>query len=238
MSRLMQAVCSALLCTALVVPALAQTGRPGKSASSAGPTRSQASEPVLPKGDALAGKGKSDDERCQECHGHDGNANDIEDGVGNIGKFPRLAGQHADYIVKQFLEFRSGKRNNETMAVMAKGVAMADLVDIAAYFASQKPMSGDGQGNNPVGKNLFLNGDRGRGILPCVGCHIDAVKDGTPGAPENPRIAGQHRRYLQKQLIEWRAGERHNSAGGVMNAMAKGLTDAEIDALANYISSL
>lgn len=231
----MQAVCSALLGMAIVLPALAQASRPAKPVSSAGAARSQAAEPVLPKGDALAGKSKSDDERCQECHGHDGNANDIEDGVGNIGKFPRLAGQHADYIIKQFLEFRSGKRNNETMAVMAKSVAMADLVDIAAYFASQKPLPGDGTGNNPVGRNLFLNGDPGRGILPCVGCHSDAANG---GPPENPRIAGQHRRYLQKQLIEWRAGERHNSPGGVMNAMAKGLTDAEIDALANYISSL
>lgn len=235
MTGISTVVSSALLSIAIVLPVLAQPSKPGKATINPATTQVQAAGSNLPKGNALAGKTKSDDERCQECHGHDGNADDIQDGVGNIGKFPRLAGQQAGYIVKQFTEFRSGKRNNETMAIMAKSVSTADLLDIAAYFASQQPMRGDGQGDNPLGKSLFLNGDAGRGILPCAGCHSEAANGGTS---ENPRIAGQHRRYLQKQLIEWRAGERHNSPGGVMNAMARGLTDAEIDALANYISSL
>lgn len=190
---------------------------------------------VLLKGDAVAGKHKAEDERCVECHGHDGNANDIEDGVGNIGKFPRLASQHPSYIIKQFREFRSGKRNNETMAVMAKTVSDTDLVDIAAYFASQKLVAGSSQAVNSFGRSLFHIGDAARGILPCVDCHIGTAQE---SAPENPRIAGQHRRYLQKQLIEWRAGERSNSPGNIMNAVTKGLSDVEIDALADYVSSL
>ncbi|MBS1161086.1 MAG: cytochrome c4 [Proteobacteria bacterium] len=203
-------------------PAQAESGKAGGLAPAAAP---------WPKGNALAGKAKAEDERCVECHGHDGNANDIEDGVGNIGKFPRLAGQQVGYIIKQFAEFRSGKRSNDTMAIMAKTVADADLADIAAYFASQKLVAGDRREADPLGRNLFLNGDAGRGILPCAGCH-------TPAQPEYPRLAGQHRRYLQKQLIEWRAGERRNSPGGIMNAVAQGLTDREIDALADYVSSL
>lgn len=203
-------------------PAQAESGKAGALAPAAAP---------WPKGNAQAGKAKAEDERCVECHGYDGNANDIEDGVGNIGKFPRLAGQQAGYIVKQFAEFRSGKRHNDTMAIMAKSVADADLADIAAYFASQKLVAGDRREADPLGRNLFLNGDAGRGILPCAGCHTSAQ-------PENPRLAGQHRRYLQKQLIEWRAGERRNSPGGIMNAVAQGLTDREIDVLADYLSSL
>lgn len=184
------------------------------------------------KGDPLAGKLKSEDERCQECHGHDGNANDIEDGLANLGKYPRLAGQRYDYLVKQFREFRSGKRNNETMAVMARTVDDADLADIAAYFASRPPMRGEPRAANPLGRKLFREGDAARGLPPCAGCH------GEGAAGESPLIAGQHRRYLQKQLIEWRAGERRNSPGDIMNATAAKLGDAEIDALADYISGL
>jgi cytochrome c553 len=225
MGRLVQAVAGGLLALSVGLPVLAQNSKASVAVAA----------PSSLKGNAQAGKAKAEDERCIECHGHDGNANDIEDGVGNIGKFPRLAGQKAAYIIKQFSEFRSGKRSNETMAIMAKTVADRDLLDIAAYFASQKLVAGDSQGANPLGQSLFLAGDATRGILPCAGCHTGAAQE---ASPENPRIAGQHRRYLQKQLIEWRAGERRNSPGDVMNAVTRGLSDAEIDALANYVSSL
>lgn len=223
----MQIVFGGLLSLAAILPVQARTAALKGAAVAAAPS------PV--SGNPLLGKVKAGDERCVECHGHDGNADDIEDGVGNIGKFPRLAGQKAAYIIKQFSEFRAGKRSNETMAIMAKTVADADLADIAAYFASQKPAAGDGQGANPLGQRLFQSGDAARGILPCASCHSGAAQE---VSPENPRIAGQHRRYLQKQLIEWRAGERHNSPGDVMNAVTRGLSDAEIDALANYVSSI
>lgn len=228
MGRLAQAVVGGLLSLSLVWPVLAQTSKVKAVAPAA--------VPALPKGDALAGKAKAEDERCVECHGHDGNANDIEDGVANIGKFPRLAGQNVGYIIKQFGEFRSGKRENETMAVMAKTVSPADLADIAAYFSSQKAMLGDSNGDNPLGNRLFHEGDAARGILACVGCHNERSAGSVPSAAETPLIVGQHRRYLQKQLMEWRAGVRHNSPGGIMNTMAKTLSDAEIDALADYIS--
>lgn len=188
-------------------------------------------------GDPVAGQRKSDDERCQECHGHDGNAGDIEDGVGNIGKFPKLAGQFPEYIVKQIRNFRSGERNHEFMTLMARSVGDADLADIAAYFAGQKRMQGDG-GGNPRGRELFVRGDPGRNIAPCAACHGEAGKGSVAGGAVAPVIGGQHRRYLHKQLVEWRAGERRNSPGGVMNGIAAGLTDADIDALVDYVSGL
>lgn len=217
----------------VAAPLFAQSAR---SAAKAVPAARVAAPAAAYQGDAAAGRLKVEEERCVECHGHDGNANDIEDGVGNIGKFPRLAGQNVGYIVKQFGEFRSGKRENETMAVMAKTVSANDLADIAAYFSSQKAMQGDGKGDNPVGRKLFHEGDAARGILACAGCHNERSTGGAPSTAETPLIVGQHRRYLQKQLMEWRAGVRHNSPGGIMNTMAKTLSDSEIDALADYIS--
>lgn len=210
---------------ALAAPAHAQA--PGGKAAGQGGGR----------GDPVAGKLKSEEERCQECHGHDGNANDIEDGVGNIGKFPKLAGQFPAYIAKQIRDFRSGARNHEFMAIMARSVGDADVADIAAYFAGQKRMPGEG-GDNPRGRALFSLGDPARGIPACAACHGEAGKGTVAGGVVNPVIGGQHRRYLHKQLVEWRAGERRNSPGGVMNGVAKALGDADIDALAAYISGL
>src|SRR2546430_1342452 len=86
-------------------------------------------------GDAVAGKLKSETERCQECHGVDGNGVD--------GKFARLAGQYPEYIVKQIRNFRTGARKHDFMSMMAKSIDDLDLADIAAYFSSQQKMKGD-----------------------------------------------------------------------------------------------
>lgn len=222
---------ASLLVLLLSQPVVAQTVKVHKSAGEAHSRQ----ERVLPRGDAILGKTKSDDERCQECHGHDGHASDIQDGIGNIGKFPKLAGQHSEYIVKQLRDFRSHKRSHDIMNLMASSLSEADQADIAAYFSSQKRMQGDGKGNNQVGRNLFLNGDASRNILPCVSCH-SVGEEGA--APQNPVIGGQHRRYLAKQLIDWKAGVRRNSPGDVMTATAKALTDAEIEALSDFIAGL
>lgn len=190
-------------------------------------------------GDAVAGRRKSDDERCQECHGRDGNAADNEDGIGNVGKLPKLAGQSAEYIVKQIRDFRAGTRQNETMSIMASSVADADVADIAAYFAGQRRSPGDGGvAVSPVGRRLFAEGDSARGILACAACH-GAKGEGRVGdGLVAPAIASQYKRYLQKHLHEWRVAERANSAGGVMNGIARLLSDDDIDALADYLSGL
>jgi cytochrome c553 len=189
------------------------------------------------KGDPLAGKVKAEDERCQECHGHDGNANDIEDGVGNIGKFPRLAGQLPAYLQKQIRDFRSGARYNDSMFIMARSLNDRDAADIFAYFASQKT-AGEKGVDAPLGRQLYIQGDATRAIPACGSCHGEAGQGQQLGDSIYPRLAGQHRRYVTKQLTEWRAGERKNSLGGVMNAIARQLSDNDIDQLAIYVAGL
>lgn len=160
------------------------------------------------------------------------------EGVASEGKFPKLAGQYAEYIVKQIRDFRSGARNHDAMSIMARSVDDRDLADIAAYFASQKSMSGETPVPNAVGRELFVNGDPARRLPACAGCHGEVGKGALAGAIATPVIGGQHWRYLQKQLTDWRSGERTNSTGAVMTSIAKSLTDAEIEALAAYISGL
>lgn len=189
-------------------------------------------------GDAAAGKILSEDNGCQECHGADGNGEGLNKGA--AGKFAKLAGQYPDYITKQIREFRSGERKQDLMAIMARSIDDSDAADIAAYFASQKKMQGQGNNHASSGtaKNLFNNGDASRTMLPCASCHgVDGKGIDAPGQTI-PVIGGQDLAYLEKQLQDWRSGERHNSAGGVMNIYTKQLTDTEVQALAAYISGL
>jgi cytochrome c553 len=175
-----------------------------------------------PKGDVAAGRIKSGSERCQECHGLDGNGN------GEDGKFARLAGQYPAYIAKQLQDFRSGARKHDYMMVMAKSLEEADIADIAAYYGSLPTMRGEPvPADEVVARRLFAA---------CAGCHGAQGKGN--GDAAFPVIGGQDVKYLRTQLLAWRSGERKNSPGGAMNDAAKGLTDAEIDALAHYISGM
>jgi len=214
---------------AMMLPALAT---PGQGKTSIDPIAAATKPKANAPGDSVAGKAKADDWRCIECHGRDGNGgvNDPE------AKIARLAGQYPDYLIKQFRDFRSGLRKNDYMEMVAKNVEDADLVDIAAYFASQSGLHSertDGADTNPIARELFNNGDKARNIEACATCH------GAPPSPGKsifPRIHGQAHGYLERQLFDWRSGERHNGADGFMNLEAKALSDAEIQALAAFLS--
>ena len=79
-------------------------------------------------GDAAAGKTKA--AVCAACHGPDGNSTNP--------LWPKLAGQHAPYLVKQLKDFKAGKRTDPIMAPMAAPLSDQDMDDLAAYYASQQ----------------------------------------------------------------------------------------------------
>lgn len=190
---------------------------------------------ALPQGDPDAGRLKADSERCLECHGQPGAGQGYS--AGEEGKFARLDGQQHAYIVKQVADFRAGRRKGDFMAMMAASVSEQDVADIAAYFAAQpamaaaRPRPEDEQHGAVV--RLFRQGDASRQVLACAACHGTAG-EGLAGA--GPVIGGQGRRYLAQQLHNWRSGERSNHPA--MRATAAQLTDAEIDALALYVSEM
>lgn len=195
---------------------------------SAPPTPPQQGNPVL-------GREKIDSERCQECHGIDGQG--AGHGNGPEGKFAKLAGQDAAYLLKQMRDFRSGARKHDQMAIMARSVSDEDVRDISAYFASLPVMKGEPDPKaataSAIGQRLYEQGDATRGVLACASCHSPQAK----GAALAPRIAGQEWRYLDKQLRDWRSGDRKNSPDGVMNKALSPLSDAEIEALATHLAS-
>ncbi|MBL4910311.1 MAG: cytochrome c [Alteromonadaceae bacterium] len=79
-------------------------------------------------GDAAAGKAKS--AMCGACHG--------AAGVSALPMYPNLAGQKEAYLSKQLKDFKSGARKDPVMSSMAAPLSDADVVNLAAYFASLK----------------------------------------------------------------------------------------------------
>ena len=83
--------------------------------------------PVFAGGDAEAGAKVA--ERCQACHGPDGNSPSP--------LFPRLAGQYADYLLKTLEDYRSGERVNPVMKAFAMQMSDQEMEDVSAFYASQ-----------------------------------------------------------------------------------------------------
>lgn len=81
-----------------------------------------------PTGHADAGKTKST--TCAACHGEDGNS--------KSGEFPRLAGQHAEYIYTALSQYKAKRRTNPIMGGFAATLSAQDMADLAAYFSSQQ----------------------------------------------------------------------------------------------------
>ncbi len=187
----------------------------------AGPTQ------TLADGDATAGKAAA--ATCSACHGADGKA--------ILPEYPNLAGQHASYIAKQLTDYRDGNRQNALMSPMAAALTDQGILDLAAYYASLPKISGVASEDNlEFGQNLYRGGVTSAGIASCTGCHGPAGA-GNP-ASAYPSLVGQNKAYMAAQLKMFRAGERNNDPNEMMRALAHRLSDAEIDALANYASGL
>lgn len=78
--------------------------------------------------DVAAGKAKAK-EVCAACHGEDGNSPTAD--------FPKLAGQHGDYLAKALRDYKSGARKNPIMAGFAGALSKQDIENLAGYYNAQ-----------------------------------------------------------------------------------------------------
>lgn len=174
-------------------------------------------------------KGKTLAATCGACHGADGNSVNPA--------WPKLAGQHAEYTYKQLTDFKAGNRVNAQMAPMVAPLSEQDMADLAAYFSTQKIKKGAA---NPelieLGEKIYRAGDAESGVAACMACHGPSGA-GNPGALY-PALSGQHAEYTKIQLHAFKAGERGNDANKVMRTIAASMTDAQIEAVSEYIQGL
>ena len=167
---------------------------------------------------------------CAGCHMPDGNS--------VVDMFPKLAGQHAQYLIKQLNDYKSGARSDATMTGMAATLATdADVANVAAFFASKQHTSSTTDTSKvALGKDVYRGGNTTSKLPACMGCH---EPDGSGNPPAKfPSLAGQHAAYTIKQLNSFRDGSRNNDNNKMMQNVANKMTAAEIEAVANYIAQM
>jgi cytochrome c553 len=184
-------------------------------------------------GDPVKGK-KVAEAACAACHGATGES--------VAPTMPHLAGQIQDYMVKQLKDMkgRNGEppvRENPMMAAVLPGLGEEDMVNVAAWYASQKPVTGASQNARlaALGQQVWRAGDAEHGVAACAGCH-GPVGAGVPAL--YPRLAGQWADYTQAQLTNFKSLARHNDPNEIMRDMAHRLTNEEIRALADFVAGL
>lgn len=191
--------------------------------------------PAAPKGDVAAGQAKS--AVCAACHGADGNS--------VIPANPMLAGQGARYLAKQLHDFKSGARANPVMMGMAAPLSDQDILDLAAYFAAQKPqIRAADPAQVKLGEKIWRGGNLETGVLACTGCHGPSGRGNVLAG--FPALRGQHPDYVEAQLKAFRAAargdlsgdKRENDPEGMMRGVVQQLSDTEIKALAQFVSGL
>jgi len=164
---------------------------------------------------------------CVSCHGAAGNS--------TISANPKLAGQHAAYLVKELTNFRTAERNNPIMSPLAKALSDDDLKNLAAYLSAQAPKPGAAKNKDTLelGKHIYRGGIASKNVPACAGCHSP---NGAGIPAQYPRLAGQHQDYTAAELTNFRSGARTNSPQ--MTTIAERLSDKEIKAVADYIAGL
>jgi cytochrome c553 len=165
---------------------------------------------------------------CSACHG--------PRGISVAPTFPNLAGQQAVYLEAQLRAFRDHSRADPHAQAFMWGMAAqltdATIKDIAAHFAAQPPAHGTPADPAEVaaGKKIYEEGIPAQSVAACQSCHRPNAEGNGPF----PRLAGQHRRYLEKQLEVFAVNLRANE---IMHATAQTLTALQISQLAAFLSA-
>jgi cytochrome c553 len=169
---------------------------------------------------------------CVTCHGQRGQGT-------NNGYFPRIAGKPAGYLYNQLIAFRDGSRRYSPMNYLVAYLPDAYLREIAEHFAKQRPPFAAKE-TAPVdsattarGQSLVTAGEPSKGIPACIACHGAGLTGMEPGIPG---LVGLRPTYIVAQLTRWRVGDRHAAEPDCMKRVAVRLTDADIAAVAAWLS--
>ncbi len=169
---------------------------------------------VLMAGAAAAQEVPSYAARCTGCHGANGNP--------QVDSTPRLNGQQKDYLLKRLDEFKG-------LGSLSPHGGITDGPAIAAWFAAQKPTPARPGPLSDVGRRIFQSGISAR-VIACRQCH-GARGEGHDAVP---RLAGQHRAYLDNQLGYFSIRLRDNK---LMHTSTEKLKTFEMEAISSFLGS-
>ena len=165
---------------------------------------------------------------CGTCHGTHGNSTQP--------KFPRIAGQDADYLARQLRAFRSQTRGDPDalgyMWGMAGQLDDTTIDALAKYYSGQRaePVRKRDSALATRGREIYEHGIASEGVPACASCHgADAH-----GTGDYPRLAGQHAQYVLKQLGSFQSNMRNVA---IMHGVAQNLREAEMAAVAAYLEA-
>jgi len=194
--------------------------------------RAVAEDKAAPAVPAQELKAKTD--YCKTCHGLSGQ--------GFRGSFPmpRLAGQQPEYLKNQLQAFIERRRTNPVMFNVAHVLNPPMLTALSTYFKDldPKPLGGAPRELAAAGKKIYEEGVPSAEVPPCASCHGPDAK----GADAFPRLAGQLNDYMVRKLTNWdkeRGQDKANpDSSAIMQPIAHNLTEAQIKAVAAYLSYL
>jgi cytochrome c553 len=163
---------------------------------------------------------------CFLCHG--------ERGESTSEVFPRLAGQHAEYVAKQLTAFQSGQRKSSTMASMVAKLTPDEMLALGRYYEGMNLPREEAKDPQlaAMGRYIYHNGNKFSGVPACASCHGAAAE----GSANLPRLATQFSGYIHTQLKSFGKRERTND-NAVMHAVVEKMTELEMAAVAEYVSS-
>lgn len=205
---------------AVSLPSQAADSMPGYIWNEMYPEKLQA---LRAQGDAK--RGAVAFEGCQGCH--------RAGALGRVdGSYPRLAGQHDTVLIKQMTDVRAGIRENPKMLPFAdkEALSVQEIADIAAYLRSLPPSTDNGVG---PGDRLARGADLY--TRDCRSCH-GANGEGD-ASRFYPRVAGQHFKYLFREVVQIRDGGRRNSDPRMLNAV-RGYSNDDVSAVADHMARL
>jgi cytochrome c553 len=155
---------------------------------------------------------------------------------------PILAGQHAEYITKQLIDFKATetappKRNSPIMSSMVAALSSEDMKKLGDYYAKQQLNTNQVTADEKLiqtGKILYHGGNIDNGVPACASCH-GPTGSGVP--PRYPALAGQHAEYTLTQLDLFNKGDRANDNQVMLKVLTR-MSGQEKRAVAAYISTM
>jgi cytochrome c553 len=153
---------------------------------------------------------------CAACHGESGVPADPK-------TTPTIWGQQPSYLYKQLHDYKSGDRKSSVMGPVVADISLADLRQIANFFAAKTWPAAQASGAGAAPPN---------GIAQCQPCH----QPNFAGGPPAPRLAGLSHEYLAAAMKSFADGTRANN--GDMPKFMEALSENERDAMARYLAGL